>query len=295
MLSLLSACSLAVDLARHPAGARLADAVDRVLALTTDDLAALDAASGRGREREAARQVVLAAARETPTVDRLAGQARAALEAGAPAERTSGAVDALVAGMLLRLDDLLALIGTQGPLAQHPRRPDADGTQAALDAVTAAWVGAGSAPAVLGAARVLAEPWAAAMAPWGPPLPERSWTVRVGQVLDEVGQVDAAGWDLVAAAHRAARGALRWSVDLHAACTAVLERGDVVAVARAQVAGARSVRLSGVSTGPHARAAAMSVAAVLQAECAADVLEAGTTARLRAAWEARGEGTALPA
>ncbi|MDP9496347.1 MAG: hypothetical protein M3P46_01530, partial [Actinomycetota bacterium] len=64
MYTLLSAGVLALDLARHPSGAAVADVAERVLALTPDELTDLaDAAEAGAAEAGAADEARRAAAR----------------------------------------------------------------------------------------------------------------------------------------------------------------------------------------------------------------------------------------
>jgi hypothetical protein len=70
---------------------------------------------------------------------------------------------------------------------------------------------------------------------------------------------------------------------MHAACRAAFEADRLVAVARAQLAAARALRLSGASTGPEAHGIAMAVTAAVQAVCTSDVHDGRW---LMSAWEA---------
>ena len=93
MYTLASASIMAIRLAQHPHGAELADVVDRVLALSDDELQSL--AGGAGLSSYSARRpdvlpdgllaVLEALAREQPLVDAPAGAVNAALDAVAAA------------------------------------------------------------------------------------------------------------------------------------------------------------------------------------------------------------------
>ncbi len=73
---------------------------------------------------------------------------------------------------------------------------------------------------------------------------------------------------------------------MHTASRAAFDADRLVPVARAQLAAARALRLSGVSTRPGASGAAMAVTAAVQALCVRDLLDDDTTAVLLRAWEA---------
>ena len=73
---------------------------------------------------------------------------------------------------------------------------------------------------------------------------------------------------------------------MHQACRAAYDHGRLTDVARAQLAAARQLRLSGASTGPDTHALAMTVTAAVQATVLADLLVPGLTHALLGAWEA---------
>jgi len=289
VLTLVSACVLACDLVQHPAGLRIADTVDRVLVLGPYDLDRLAVAGAPAPGRADDRAVVLAAAEAAPRLDRLVTGVRGALAEAAPSPvEARTMVDALAEVLVGRLEQVLALLLQEGPLA-HPRLPS-DGVQAALDAVAAAWLPAGSSPAVLAAADRLSGPWRVA-APTGPvPLDTSAYgpggAVALDDLLDRVSRLDHLGWRRVVAARAAGRRGLRWSTALHVACRAAAESGRVLPVARAQLAAARTMRLAGVSASADARAAAMIVTAAVQATCLRGLLPDDVATTLLEPWAA---------
>jgi hypothetical protein len=122
--------------------------------------------------------------------------------------------------------------------------------------------------------------------PVPPALPAAPYSQALGAVLDEISRRTASQWERVAHAHRAHRGRFAWSTAMHEACQAAFEADRLVAVARAQLAAARLLRLSGASTGPASSAAAMAVTAAVQATCTRDLLEPHITAALLTPWRA---------
>jgi hypothetical protein len=262
--SLVSASVLAIDLARHPSGAAVADVVDRVLALGPAEVVALrDPASDQVRQR------VLGCAREAARAVDVLGR----LEAGmgsAGAGRTL--VEDLAAALVGDLDGLLAMLLREPPL----RAAASGGAQVALDAVTAAWAGR---RADLDDLAQLRRPWVVALAPVPPALPEAPYTADLRDLLDEVPRRTTGQWQRVVRAHRERRGSRAWSLAMHEACRAAFEADRLLEVARAQLAAARALRLSRASTGADAQAVAMAVTAAVQAVCTRDLLD--TPALLR--------------
>ncbi|MCW2599018.1 MAG: hypothetical protein JWM02_847 [Frankiales bacterium] len=275
MYSLLSASVLAIDLARHPSGVAVADVVDRVLALTPRELAGLHApASPAVRER------VLAACSDAPRMSTLMRGVAATVADGLPSVDVSRSiVAALSETMTGGLVDLLELLRREPPL--HGADPDA--AQVALDAVAAAWAGREADLADLAALRA---PWSEGLDPVPPALPKASYDEALRSVLEEVSRRSPARWQLVADAHGAYRGALRWSTAMHEACRAAYDADRLVDVARAQLAAARALRLSGASTGVEAHAIAMAVTAAVQATCTADLIAPDVTVALLTPWQA---------
>ena len=267
MYSLVSAGVLAVDLARHPSGTAVADVVDRVLALDGNDLARLgepapESVRSRVLEVCAGRQRASGALQHLATMNSL--------------ESSSAALTMLSEVLIGSLEDLLSLLRREPPLASA--EPAA--VLVALDAVTAAWAGREADFHDLAALRA---PWAAGVAAAPPSLPEAPWSEPLRRLLDEVPHRTSEQWRRSVLAHRGTRATSRWSLAMHDACFAVWEADRVVDVARAQLAGARALRLSAASTGPDAQANGMVLAAAVQAVCAADLLD---TASLIGSWSA---------
>ena len=265
MYSLVSASVLAIDLARHPSGAAVADAVDRVLALAPGELAGAEPAAADVRAR-----VRAACADEVRATSALYDVTRG-LSSGLPTVEESRALaTALSASLLGTLDDLLELLRHEEPLAGLP----AAQAQVALDAVTAAWAGRS---AELRDLAVLRAPWAGCVSVVPAPLPQRAWSGALRDLLDEVPRRTDEQWRRCLAAHRD-RTRPRWSGQVHEACVAAHEAGRTLEVARAQLAAARVLRLSRASTLEDPQALAMVVTAAVQAVCTADLLD--TTALL---------------
>jgi hypothetical protein len=264
---LSSAAVLAADLARHPNGARLADVVDRVLALSPHELRAMaEPAAETVRERVRGR-----------CPDRPVSHALAAFHDGWDARTTADRLLVLEAALMGTLRDLLDLLARELPLVEAT----AEARQIALDAVVATWAGSHAAPSDV--LRLLA-PWEAALDPVPPPLPLGPWTDQLRAVLEQVHRRTPEQWDRTTRAHRELRRENRWSDVMHEACETAVRHGRVHVVARAQVSAARALSLA--STGVSRMSAALSLTAAVQAVCTADVLPASTHDALRKAWEA---------
>jgi hypothetical protein len=286
--TLLSASVLALDLVRHPTGAAVADTVDRALALTPGDVRALAACAAdddevRGRLRER----LLAESAIEPRMSRLMMGVRRAVEDGLPGAAEARTIaDVLSETLLGGLGDLLALLGREGPLAD-PGAPAA-GVQVALDAVIAAWCGRGPQGADVAEAFVLAAPWHAG-APLPPPLDDDAYGGagrELRDLLDEVARLSPERWGRVEQAHTQGSRARSWSGAMHTASKAAADSGRLLPVARAQLAAARALRLSGVSASATARGGAMAVVAAVQSLCVRDRLDTATAQALTAAWKA---------
>jgi hypothetical protein len=255
---LVSASVLACDLARHPSGAAVADVVDRVLALGDADLGTPAAAAVRER--------VLSSLAGAPRMSRLLDGVTATLAEGLPDRSTSQVmISALVETPLGGLDDLHRMLELEGA------------GQVALDAVTVAWAGR---QADLGDLHELQRPWREAIDPV-PPAPPR--IAGLSELLEQIPHRSRQQWQRTVDAHGAQRGTFAWSEQMHEACGAAFEADRLTEVARAQLAAARALRLSGASTGPDAHAVAMATTAAVQAVCTADLLD---VRRLLSAWEA---------
>jgi hypothetical protein len=256
--SLVSAAVLACDLARHPSGAAVADVVDRVLALGDADLGTPAPADVRER--------VLASLAGAPRMSRLLDGLTATLAEGLPSRRTSDVLlEAMTETPFGGLEDLHRMLASEGA------------GQVALDAVTVAWAGR---EADLHDLRQLRAPWVGATDPVPAALPR---IPGLDAILDAIPLRAPEQWQRTADAHGAHRGTLAWSQQMHAACWAAFDADRLVVTARAQLAAARALRLSGASTGPEAHAIAMAVTAAVQATCTGDLLD---TRWLLGAWEA---------
>jgi hypothetical protein len=287
MYTLVSSSVLALDLVRHPSGAVVADTVDRVLALTGDDVRCLAAHVTDQPQRAVARSRLLDACAVEPRMSRLMLGVRRVVADGVPGAAEARTIaDVLSETLLGGVADLLAMLGRELPLAE--RGLPAEGVQAALDAVLAAWAGRGPDGAHLADAFVLAAPWTAG-APLPPPLPDEEYGGSgrdLRDLLDAVARMTPERWVLVEQAHAASSVQSSWSTAMHEASRVATACGRLHAVARAQVCAARSLRLSGVSASLAARGGAMAVVAAVQALCVLDHLDADTVQDLVGPWEA---------
>ena len=274
MYSLVSAAVLAQDLLRHPYAARLAEVVDRVLSLTPHELASL----GAPAPDQVRRRVLAACA----TAAHPTGRA----EPGTTATERERAVDVLDGALLGSVEDLHRLLLREEPL----RTAGADAAQVALDAVTATWAGPAASLSDVG---VLMQPWDAALPLVGPPLAIGGAPLR--DLLEGVVRRTPEQWERTVASHLARRRLSKgWSTAMHEACRVAWERGRLLEVARAQLAGVRALALSGASAAPTggdssavgSSAVAMAVTAAVQALSTADVLDERTRTALLGDWEA---------
>ncbi len=292
MYTLLSAGVLALDLARHPSGAAVADVAERVLALTPDELTDLaDAAEAGAAEAGAADEARRAAARgrlearsaALPRARDVLPQVRAALTGPTDREQLAGLGAVLTGSLLGSLPDLHALLLREAPLRAAP--PAAQ--TAALDAVTAAWAGREAEPADVA---LLRGPWSQALFPVPPALPEDGYGPDgagvLRELLEQVGRRTPEQWQRTAAAQEELHRGLGWSGSVHRACVAALESDRLVATARAQLAAARALRLSSGGTLPCAGSAALAVTAAVQAVCVLDLLDVDAACLLLGPWEA---------
>lgn len=270
MYSLVSSAVLAIDLARHPSGAAVADAVDRVLALTPAEVGRMRTpADDRVRER------VLEHCRNDARMSTLMSGVAATVAEGLPSNDHSRIiVQALNETLVGGLDDLHRMIAFE--LDTTP-----EALQIAQDGVTVAWAGR---LASLSDLAPLRAPWVHALDPVPPALVGSPYRLQV--LLDEISRRTPQQWQRTIDAHGAHRGRLAWSNAMHEACWAAFDHGRLTVVARAQLAAARQLRLSGASTGPDAHACAMEVTAAVQATCLADVMVPSVTNALLGAWEA---------
>ena len=271
MYSLLSASVLAIDLARHPSGAAVADAVDRVLALTPHELSRMTVPAP-----EPVRHRVLEACAAEPRTNTLrAAPPDESADVLTTRTRLLAWEDTLLGG----LTDLLDLLQRELPL----RHAAPEARQVALDGVTVAWAGR---VAPLVDLNRLQRPWAQALDPVPSALPVTAYSPALGLLLDGVSRRSPSQWHQVAAAHGAHRGTLTWSKAMHQACRAAFDADRLHDVARAQLGAARALRHSGASTGVDARAIAMAVTAGVQATCTRDLVGEPVATALLSAWEA---------
>lgn len=291
MYTLVSASVLALDLVRHPSGAAVADTVDRVLALTAEDVRALadgaaEPVTGDG-ERAAARARLLEACAAEPRMARLMLGVRRVVADGLPGPAEARTIaDVLTETLLGGVADLLAMLRRELPLAATGLPPS--GVQTALDAVLAAWVGRGPDGAHVADALLLAAPWNAG-APLPPPLVDAHYGGAgrdLRDLFDAVARMTPERWAQVEQAHTTASLETSWSTSMHTASRVATECGRLHAVARAQLAAARALRLSGVSTSQAAKGGAMAVVAAVQALCVRDQLDAATVQALVRPWAA---------
>jgi hypothetical protein len=285
--TLVSSGVLALDLVRHPCGAAVATAADRVLALTPDDVHALARRAADDEVRAQVRDRLLAAGAAEPRVSTVLVGRQPVVADGVPAAADVRALADVLSGTLLGgLADLLALLTREGPLAD-PALPPA-GVQVALDAVTAAWAGRGPSAARIADVFVLSAPWHAG-APLPPPLPGTAYGGAdrdLRDLLDEVARLSPERWRRVERAHTRPSLGGSWPSAMHEACKTAVEAGRLLPVARAQLAAARALRLSSVSASDAAGGGAMAVVAAVQALCVRDRLDRATARTLSAAWEA---------
>lgn len=258
MYSLVSASVLALDLARHPSGAVVADVLDRALApRDVAPPAVLDL------ERPAARARLLAVAAAAPRLDdalRAVSRSLGTPEAGAAAQ-------VLSAALVGRLPDLVALV--ERALGQDRGLPPAV-VDVVVDRAVAAWVEADDRAAqpdleVLSAAF----PDVVGELPAAPP--EQGAVPQLLVLLEAVARAGAPQWTALDTAHAAAHTGLQWSELLHLASRAAVDSDRVLDVARWQLSAVRAahsaVRLPGTCPG-----AAMSLVGAVQALAVVDVL-----------------------
>lgn len=258
MYTLVSASVLALDLARHPSGAVVADVLDRALALDAAPLPRVV-----DLERAAARRRLLEVAASAPRLD----EALRALSRSLGTSGGSAAAQVLSAVLLGRLTDLVALLERQ--LGQERGLPAAV-VDVVVDRAVAAWAQADDRAAAHDV-EVLTAPFAEVVGEL-PAAPPASGAVRELLVLLEaVARADGRQWASLDAAHTAAHSGLRWSELLHAASRAAVDSGRTVDVARWQLSAVRAahsaVRLPGTAPG-----AAMSLVGAVQALAVVDAL-----------------------
>ena len=285
MYSLVSASVLAIDLARHPHGTLVADTVDRVLTLSADQVADLAVLACRhADQRPAARLRLLAHCAAAPRMSTLMRGVAASVRHGPPSPAATRTIyEALTETMFGGYADIERLLRSELPLRAETLVPT--GVQAALDAVLVAWAGAPDGAGVpaddLG---LLDDPWRS-LSPLPVCLPYAAYggaAADLRALLEAVPRLDRSQWERLQGPPDIRLG---WAEAMHAASRAAYQSGRLVAVARAQLAAARVVRLSAVSTSPGASTAMMTVSAAVQATCLGDVLPEDVGTALRRPWE----------
>lgn len=258
MYTLVSASVLALDLARHPSGAEVADVLDTALALdTAAPLGVVDL------DRPAARGRLLEVAATAPRLD----------EALRAVSRTLGTPDGRAAAQVLsgalvgRLPDLVALLERE---LGHGRGLPRQVVDVVVDRAVAAWAGAHAAarPDDL---EQLRAPFAHVVGELPPAPPTSGAVPSLLGLLEAVARAGIARWAALDAAHTATHSGLRWSELVHAGSRAAADSDRTVDVARWQLSAVRAahsaVPLPGTSPG-----AAMSLVGAVQALAVADVL-----------------------
>ena len=270
MYTLVSASVLALDLARHPSGAAVADVVDRALVLS----GAAGTAAAVDLDRAAARARLLAAADRAPRIEQALRAASRSLgtPAGAVAART------LQTTLVGRLDDLVRLLVRELGDVRGLPAPLVD---VVVDRAVAAWVQDDD-TALLPDVATLSAPWTGLVGEL-PPLPPAVGAVpRLHALLEAVGRADRAQWSALDAAHAAAHSGLSWSDAVHAASRTAAEHERTLPVARWQLSAVRALHAAGHVAGGRAPGAAMSVVGAVQALAVLDVVSPGLSEPLLA-------------
>ena len=271
--SLVSAAVLAADVVRHPHASRLADTLDRVLALTPEEAAGLGSPAA-----DEVRQRVLGSC--TPRASFAVGDVLTP-DAQDPLAVLATRLDASLLGTL---DDLHAMVLREDPVAGLPT----EAQQVVCDALTAAWAG----PEVeLRDLRALTAPWDSCLDPVPPSLPERPWTGQLRSLLEEVPRRTTEQWKASERAHHQDRRP-RWSEVMHLASAAAWRADRLHDVARAQLAAARALAVTHTGVSPYS--AARVVTAAVQGVCTRDVLDPSVVEALGADWEAGSGGKGPP-
>lgn len=272
MYTLISASVLALDLARHPGGAAVADVVDSALALGA--VAAEGPALGTvDLERAAARRRLLTAADRAPRLDEALRSVSLSWGTG-----SVGAASRVLQSTLMgRLDDLVLLVQRELTAAGQP----AEVVDVVVDSVVATW--AAHADGVAAAdVHLLRAPWRAVGGEVPPSPPSCGDRPALLALLEAVARADRAQWLSLDRAHDAAHRGLSWSDLVHAASRAAVEHGRTADVARWQLSSVRAVHAAGHAARTPAPGAGMSVVGAVQALSVADVLPADVAGRLLA-------------
>jgi len=256
--TLVSASVLALDLVRHPSGGAVADVLDTALALGPWTSVGTDTVD---LDRAAARRRLLAQAERAPRLDQALRAVTASLGTGAEG-RDVGVLQSALVG---RLDDLVALVGTE---LGDRRGLSGEVVDLIVDRAVAAWTQA--CPQVRPAdLALLAAPWRSLVGEL-PPLPPHEGAV--GELLDLLEALAGARrpvWAALDAAHEDEHRGLRWSELMHQGSRAAVDVDRTLAVARWQLSGVRALSRSGAAAWPGA---VMSVVGAVQALALRDVL-----------------------
>lgn len=279
--SLVNIATVVRDLARHPAGPRLALELEHVLALGPGDLARLDAA---GPDPQAARlrDALLAAADARPRALELLGAGReAARSAGLAAWAASlDALEAAPVGGAVELvrwvrDELLAHAWDRDGEVAVARRPRA--VDVVADGLLATWVQPDGRDEAVRLGRPWQD-WVAARAGAGPPAAGDA--TPAGAVVAAVATASAEQLSAAGAAMLAQRATgWSWARAMHDACWAVELTGRGRPAATAQLRALRA--LLAVTGAPLLRADPVAaVTAAVHAAVVADVLPDETVAAM---------------
>lgn len=266
MYTLVSASVLALDLARHPGGAAVADVVDSALVLT---------GTGGGPDqhvvdlgRAPSRQRLLSAADRAPRLGQALRSVSLSLAPGGPAGAAAAAVDQLQTTLLGRLDDLVRLLEDELGVRRRLSRTVVD---IAVDAAVAAWCAPldGVEPDDVGTLRA---PWTALVGEL-PARPPRTGAVpALLELLEAVVRAGDPEWRLLSAAHDVQHTGLRWSELLHLASRTAVEHDRTTDVARWQLSAVRATAACGPAATAAGPGAVMSLVGAVQALALRDVL-----------------------
>lgn len=275
MYTVVSASVLALDLARHPSGAAVADVVDAALALdgpvarsASSAVLALDV----DLERAPARQRLLAVADRAPRLDEVLRTV--SLSWGTAS--VAAASRRLHSTLMGRLQDLVVLV--QRALAGNGLPPPV--VDVVVDSVVATWAGHADDVHARDVA-VLRAPWTAVLGAVPPAPPTAGDVPALLALLEAVARAERAQWLALDRAHDAQHRGAAWSELLHSTSGAAVAHQRTVDVARWQLSCVRAVQAAG-HAGACAPAAGLSVVGAVQALSLADVLPADVVDRLLA-------------
>lgn len=260
MYTLVSSSVLALDLARHPHGAAVADVVDRALSLDR-----LDPPTAHDGLRQARDRLALFADAAPRVSEALWGVSSAALGGLEPA-RVAEASQRLQSALMGRLEDLLALLRDQ--LAREGLPQGA--VDVVLDRVVSAWTSTDGDADDVWALRAAWDHAVADLPP--PPTPPAVRTAGLLDLLEAVARSTRVQWLALDVAHEQQHRGASWSLLLHEASRAAVELDRTVEVTRWQLSAVRAAHASGHALTTCAPGAMMSVVAAVQALCVQDVV-----------------------